>query len=155
MLVRDIHQDASGSNSPPVQGADAVLARRVREYRELSEQTQRQIAELMTAAGHRMHQTTVAKIESGDRPVTIGEAVALADVLGVILTELVAPRSNTEQEQAHRELVDAQVAVRSLEHEFAERQKLLQEAQVLHDNTGSRLQAAYRRLAELDNPQRG
>ena len=43
-------------------------------------------------AGYKMHQSTVAKIESGERPVSIGEAVQLAEVLGVDLGELTTER---------------------------------------------------------------
>jgi transcriptional regulator with XRE-family HTH domain len=34
------------------------------------------------------HQTTVGKVESGDRPIRLEEAVAIADLLGVGLEEL-------------------------------------------------------------------
>ena len=78
-LVTDNHQDASGTNKlPSWSDPDGVLARRVRALRETSDLTQREIADKMTAAGYRMHQTTIAKIESGERPVYVGEAVALA-----------------------------------------------------------------------------
>ena len=81
MLVRDIPQDTPGSNRlPPLRPAesDAILARRLRALREAAQLTQRQLADRMAGAGYQMHQTTIAKIESGDRPVTIGEAVAAA-----------------------------------------------------------------------------
>ena len=38
-----------------------------------------------------MRQTTISKIEAGDRPVWLGEAVALADAVGASLADLVIP----------------------------------------------------------------
>jgi transcriptional regulator with XRE-family HTH domain len=156
MLVRDIPQGASGSNTPLDDAEpDAIVARRVRQLREQTGLTQRQVADLMTAAGHRMHQTTVAKIEAGDRPVSVGEAVRLAGVFGVAMDALLTePAVDDERQRAIAELVDAQVAIRSLEHEVAERQKALDRAQILRDDAFGRLTNAQFRindaLHELD-----
>lgn len=62
--------------------------------------TQAQLAVQMSGGGFTMHQTTIAKIEAGERPVTVGEAVALALVLGVDLTDLVTERGIDELAQA-------------------------------------------------------
>jgi transcriptional regulator with XRE-family HTH domain len=67
---------------------EATFARRLRALREESGLTQRQLADQVTAAGYRMHQTTIAKIESLERPVALGEAVVLARVIGVSLPGL-------------------------------------------------------------------
>lgn len=37
----------------------------------------------MTAAGHPMHQTTVAKLENGTRPTSVAEASSLASIYGI------------------------------------------------------------------------
>jgi transcriptional regulator with XRE-family HTH domain len=147
-------QDVTGGNwvaeGPPADFSDSIFARRLREVRQQARTTQQQLAERMTATGHKMHRSAIAKIEVGDRPVSIGEAVQLAGILGVPLMELVTDRgSATEQEKLHRTRVEAQIAVRSLQHEAAERHKLLQEAQVLYENATDRLEAARKRLAEL------
>ncbi len=83
-------QDQSGANREPLildsvdtSAFDAAFGRRVRELREAAGLTQRQLASQMTAAGHTMHQTTIAKIEAGQRPVLVKESSALAGVLGV------------------------------------------------------------------------
>ncbi len=59
--------------------------------------TQDELAHRMIARGHSFHGVTVHKIETGARRVTIGEAIALADVLGTSLDELTlevgAPRT--------------------------------------------------------------
>lgn len=135
---------------PPSALSDSIFARRLREVRQQARTTQQQLAERMTATGHKMHRSAIAKIEVGDRPVSIGEAVQLAGILGVSLMELVTDRGSvTDQEKLHRVRVEAQIVVRSLQHEAAERHKLLQEAQVLYENSVERLEAARRRLADL------
>ena len=69
-------------------GFDEMFGQRLRALREVA-LTQRQLANEMTAAGHTMYQTTIAKIESGERPVSFGEAVSFAEVLGADLDGLV------------------------------------------------------------------
>jgi transcriptional regulator with XRE-family HTH domain len=98
ILVRDIPQDPAGSNRLPALpgSADATFARRVRDLREIADLTQRRLAEQMTVMGYRMHQTTIAKIEAGERPVSIGEAVAFASVLGVEMPDLLAGPSDPD-----------------------------------------------------------
>jgi transcriptional regulator with XRE-family HTH domain len=138
------------SQGGPSDFSDAIFARRLREVRQQAKTTQQQLAGRMTAVGHKMHRTAIAKIEVGARPVSIGEAVQLAGALGVPLMELVTDHGSvTEQEQLHRARIEAQVAVRSLKHEAAERHKLLKEAEVLYENTVARLKAAEQRLADL------
>jgi transcriptional regulator with XRE-family HTH domain len=46
----------------------------------------------MDLLGHPWHQTTVAKLEGGKRPIRVDEAVALADIFGVDLEQLVQLR---------------------------------------------------------------
>lgn len=124
-LVTDNHQDASGTNKlPSWSDPDGVLARRVRALRETSDLTQREIADKMTAAGYRMHQTTIAKIESGERPVYVGEAVALAGILGVSLEQLLTE----PPEGLERNLAEAQIEYAALDHQRARIQERLNEA---------------------------
>lgn len=54
--------------------------------------SQEQLAQYMTMSGFTMHQTTVAKIESGKRPLRIAELYAIADILDVPLLALLANR---------------------------------------------------------------
>jgi transcriptional regulator with XRE-family HTH domain len=70
---------------------DRVLPGQLRALREAAGYTQRLIADQMTLAGYKMHQTTVAKIEAGERPVTVGEAAALAHIVGASLADLITP----------------------------------------------------------------
>jgi transcriptional regulator with XRE-family HTH domain len=73
--------------------ADVVFAERLRAVRRTARITHRQLADRMTAAGRKMHPSTIAKIEACDRPVSIGEAVHLAAVLCVDLHDLLASSS--------------------------------------------------------------
>lgn len=135
---------------PPSDLSDSIFARRLREVRQQAGVTQQQLAARMTEVGHKLHRSAVAKIELGERPVTIGEAVQLAGILGVPLVELVTDRgAATELERQHAVRVEAQIAVRSLQHEAAERHKLLKEQEILYDNVVDRLKAAQHRLREL------
>jgi transcriptional regulator with XRE-family HTH domain len=52
----------------------------VRQWRLRREWTQEDVAESLRREGFEMHQTTVAKIERGARPLRVAEAAALADV---------------------------------------------------------------------------
>lgn len=147
-------QGAAGSHreqqGPPSVLSDSIFARRLREVRRQAGVTQQQLALRMTEVGHKLHRSAVAKIELGERPVTIGEAVQFAGILGVPLMELVTDRgAATELERRHAARVEAQIAVRSLQHEAAERHKLMEEQTVLYSNVVSRLQAAQQRLREL------
>jgi transcriptional regulator with XRE-family HTH domain len=147
-------QETAGSHreqqGPPSDLSDSIFSRRLREVRQQAGVTQQQLASRMTEVGHKLHRSAVAKIELGERPVTIGEAVQFAGILGVPLMELVTDRgATTEPERRHAARVEAQIAVRSLQHEAAERYKLMEEQKVLYDNVLGRLKAAQERLREL------
>src|SRR6185312_6689404 len=104
-------QDTTGDHwenqDPPSDFADSIFARRLRAVRKQAEVTQKQLADRMAARGHKMLQSTVAKIESGERPVSIGEAVQLAEVLGASLMDLVTDDMTGRQEREYRQLAEA------------------------------------------------
>lgn len=62
---------------------DLVFARQFRAERERTGMTQDEVAREMVKRGHDFHQQTVYKLENSRRKVSIGEAVDLADTLGV------------------------------------------------------------------------
>ncbi|MCC8909457.1 helix-turn-helix domain-containing protein [Curtobacterium sp. GD1] len=68
---------------------DQTFASAVRETRTRLGVSQDRLAAEVTKRGYSFHVTTVGKIERGDRRVTVGEAVALADALDVSLESLV------------------------------------------------------------------
>jgi transcriptional regulator with XRE-family HTH domain len=134
----------------PAETSDEIFARRLRALRETAGLTQQQLADRMSAAGNRMHRSAVAKIESGDRMVSIGEAMQLAVVLGIDLADLVTDRAtHAENEKIHRARVVAQAKVRDLQYQLAQRTKLLQDDQLLLENTADQLKAAEKDLADL------
>lgn len=132
----------------------ATFARRLREVRQQAGLTQLQLADQMTAAGHKMddsavsriesgattHRSTVAKIETGARPVSLGEAGQFATILGVPLLALLTEASDITPERRAR--LDAQITVRALQHQAAEHRQRLDDAQLLYDAAARRLKAA-------------
>jgi transcriptional regulator with XRE-family HTH domain len=128
--MKDIPQDQPGPNKLPFlwpsdADPDWVFARRVRVLRDTAKMTQRQLADAMTAAGHRMHQTTIAKIEAGERPVQVGEAVALARVIGVGLDDLI----HEPYEEQDQELAQAMADRAGQAQRFSEMRRRVDEAQ--------------------------
>jgi transcriptional regulator with XRE-family HTH domain len=56
---------------------------KVRQWRRARNWSQDDLVERLRDHGFEMHQTTVAKIERGTRPLRVAEAMALASILGV------------------------------------------------------------------------
>lgn len=146
--MEHIHQDAPGRNKlPPLPGEadpDAVLARRLRALREIAELTQRQLADQMTGAGYQMHQTTIAKIEAGQRPVIVGEAVALARIIGVGVADLLSEpvEGDGELADALAELGSRERGVHEMEARAARAAVDAQDAQTALDGARAQLEAA-------------
>lgn len=53
----------------------------VKRFRKAHRLSQEQLSEILASHGFPMHQTTVAKLERGGRPIRLAEAFALADIL--------------------------------------------------------------------------
>ena len=62
---------------------ESTFGEKVRQWRRVRGWSQEELAEMMTMLGFDMHQTTVAKLERGARPLRVSEAVALSQVFGV------------------------------------------------------------------------
>lgn len=108
---------------------ERLVASRVRNLRLAFGFTQAELAELMSQHGHRMHQTTVAALESASRPIRVDEVETLAAIFNTSPVVLVEPpldarrlsaaqlqglieRATGEVAQAHEQLarlLDAQV----------------------------------------------
>lgn len=151
LMEHIVYQDPTGPNEGsqiPADHLDATFARRLREVRERAGITQQELADVMTRGGTKMHRSTIGKIEAGVRVVSVGEAAQLAGALGVWIEELLGdPRRAGERERKYAAFVEARVRVRVLRNEYAERRRLLDEAEVLCLNTEDRLKAAQERLA--------
>jgi transcriptional regulator with XRE-family HTH domain len=79
---------------------ERILGMRLRRLREEAGITQAQLAERMTCQGFSMHQTTIAKIEANQRPVTVNEAVMLAVILDIPMPWLLADPELDEEASA-------------------------------------------------------
>jgi transcriptional regulator with XRE-family HTH domain len=151
--MEDKPQGVTGHHTPLADELDEALAKRIRELRTEAGLTQQQLAERMTLAGSKMHQTTIAKIEAGERPVVVGEAVLLAALLNASLDDLIAvagatDKSSNAMRRAAREL-EARNAVRALEREVEKRRVELTMAQLALQSAEERLIAAEANLAKL------
>jgi transcriptional regulator with XRE-family HTH domain len=82
-------------------GPERLLGLRLRTLREVAGMTQQQLAARMTQLGFSMRQTTIAKIEAGQRPVRVNEAVTLADTFGVDISDLLADQVPSNEASAH------------------------------------------------------
>ena len=71
--------------------AEKLAGRNLRALRTARHWPLREVAERMKAYGYTWHQTVVAKIETGQRPLRLNEAVDLADLYAVSLADLFAP----------------------------------------------------------------
>lgn len=99
-------------SSPENASTDSAFAAEFRRLRTDLRFSQEAVAEAMTSLGFGFHVTTVGKIERGDRKVTVGEAAALAGVLGVPLDALLDNRRQLGQAYAeHKRSRDAFVEV--------------------------------------------
>lgn len=84
--------------------AEVAFGRQVRSAWLAAGKSQQDVANAMTTVGWRLNSSQVAKTELSTRSVSVGEALALADVLGVPLTRLVAPEALSEQGRRQVEL---------------------------------------------------
>jgi transcriptional regulator with XRE-family HTH domain len=69
---------------------EVQFGERVAELRKANNLTQAELSALVSKSGYPLHQTTVAKLEKGLRPTSLGEASAIATILGVSLDDLLA-----------------------------------------------------------------
>lgn len=74
--------------------------RRLREEREIS---QSGLAREMAEKGFAFHQTTISRIEAGERPVRLAEAIALASIVGTDIGSLTLPPSVATSAMSLRE----------------------------------------------------
>lgn len=69
---------------PPARlSEEQLLAIRVADFRESRKMSQAALAQAMRYAGHKWSQSTVYKVENGERKLTFVEGFALARILGV------------------------------------------------------------------------
>ena len=79
------------SDSKSFESSDAAFAYAFKAARTGRGLTQDFVAQIMSEQGFKWHQATVYKVELGQRKVTVGEALALADMVGTPLDVLADP----------------------------------------------------------------
>lgn len=91
--MTDNNPGDGGSGPPPLPAglADERFALNVREERERQDRSQADIARLMRERGWSYHPQTVQRIESAHRKVSVGEAEAIAGILGTTVDRLTWP----------------------------------------------------------------
>jgi transcriptional regulator with XRE-family HTH domain len=115
---------------------EALVAHNLRILRKTRRLSQEDVAERMGKLGFKLHQTQIAKIENGNRPIRFDEVLGLAKALGVpphhFMTEAVAG-----PDDPNWELQEADFKVQDLEQEW-------RVAQAMADAARSRLEEAQR-----------
>lgn len=82
----------------PARGVDH-FRKRVANLRNERDWSQAELAKKLTAMGiDNMHNTTVAKIEAGDREIKLDEAAALANLFGLSVDSLLGRRQGAHQD---------------------------------------------------------
>jgi transcriptional regulator with XRE-family HTH domain len=138
---------------------DATLTRfrdTLRRERERQRLTQGQLAEMMTQRGVPARWSLIAKVEAGDRGVSIGEAAAIADAFGVSVDKLCGLRARPAADRAFtlRELAesveDAMRSVRTSARDIGNRLAELGSTDAELAETGRKLAASLERsVSEL------
>lgn len=94
---------------------EKTFALKLRARREAAGLTQQQLAGQVNAAGYRMYQSTIAKIETGSRAIRLNDAVALAAALDLPLTDLL-----DDGDASHRAVTAARI-LRAAERQLREK----------------------------------
>jgi transcriptional regulator with XRE-family HTH domain len=92
--VLDSHNEEGtmpAKKKPPAKTPGEVFAAELRHIRNVHGWSQERLSEEMDRVGYPMERSTIAKIETRKRPVSLEEALALAVALGVSLKALVLP----------------------------------------------------------------
>ena len=85
--------EGEGPDADPAGVVDELFAIQVRETRERLKMSQGELARQMSARGFPYYQQTVRRIEDSQRKVSVGEAKALAEILGTTIDRLTEPVS--------------------------------------------------------------
>lgn len=113
------------------ESTEATFSKRVREERESAGLSQTELARKLDGHGLKLDPTAITRLERGSRAIRLGEAVAIAEVLGQPLPEMLRPRIESalaEAEwRAQQATIDAARARGALQ-EAEKKEKALSEA---------------------------
>lgn len=162
----------SNSDDPGVHGGadedsgdtNLAIASAVRKHRKRRRLSQTELGRRMKAQGHPWHQMTVARTESGDRPLRLDEAIALAGIFDVSVSDLFTNRTLDDPEyEALREAVKAQesslmaytamlgraeAALQQLHNEAMRARERVDEAEMIYIQAVQRLQDAEKEVED-------
>lgn len=139
MLVRmenELRDEVNLDGEQVLKQAAVDFGRRVRQFRKAAGLTQQQLAERLSEWGRSYHQTTVAKLEAGNRPTTLEELIPLAAALGVSQRQFFEEPSPADQ---------AEHKVREVEQELSRLRSELDRAQSHYE----RLRKQFERAVDL------
>lgn len=128
MAVSATEVDAVSPDDP-----DEVFRVQVRQRRTALGWSQQRLTDELVKLGYPWHQTTVAKVEAGQRRLSLGEATALARVLGGSLAEM-----------ASESVADMDARIRDLRHQ----ERLLMERKL--EDVDEQLSAAHQHAFEAN-----
>jgi transcriptional regulator with XRE-family HTH domain len=94
-VVDDEEQDREPEAETPPEQSERRFAANLRTFREDKGVSQVKLAHEMTARGWPWRQQTVTRVESGQRMVRLGEALAIAEILGTSVNMLTASTRET------------------------------------------------------------
>lgn len=98
---------------PHILSPAELVGRRVREIRNASGTSQRELADRLAELRHPIHRTQLARLERGESLGAVDHLVALAVALGVSPAQLLAPADDeTEVELVRDKLISADLARR-------------------------------------------
>ena len=114
--LRVLRLTSDDSNISPVvkKSPDVVFGERVRLERKQRGWPQSQLSEMLRAKGvEHMHTVTISKIEAGDRPARLTEALRLAECFGVSVDALAGRTTDPRDDRMYALRVLADTADRS------------------------------------------
>lgn len=144
-LVPMENTEASGNRELALKQAALDFGRRVKRLRKDVGLTQKELADRLSQWGRSYHQTTVAKLESGNRPTTLEELIPLSVALGVSQREFFQDPSPTESaerrvREAEQEVLNLRTEVRATHSRYLQLQEELQEAMDVYSRRMETLQ---------------
>ncbi|MDX2948174.1 helix-turn-helix domain-containing protein [Streptomyces caniscabiei] len=92
-----------GPHQTPPTDAERIIGREMRRLRERLGITQQDIAARMIKDGFRFHQTQIAKMERGERPIRVNEWLSIAAALGTTPQEMLASALAANAEDSHQD----------------------------------------------------
>lgn len=124
-------------------GTLILFGQKVRALRTALGWSQADLAQRMTAWGHRLHQTQIAKIEAGERVTTIDELAGFARILEVDVGDLVSTPVNDE---GRRVIEGEEMLVRKFDAQLKQLNEQIEELTNRRDDLRSDRSRAAQRL---------